>query len=111
MSSLVRLEACGFSIDRAHSIEQLEALSLEERLSLLIPTQELFAHLPSLTLPSFYAKLCRNGCAVAQRKLHFPLPTGERVRLYNPDGTFFALGEAVETEEGPAIKAIKIFTL
>jgi hypothetical protein len=62
-------------------------------------------------LPSFYAKLCRNGCAVAQRKLHFPLPTGERVRLYNPDGTFFALGEAVETEEGPAIKAIKIFTL
>jgi tRNA pseudouridine55 synthase len=111
MSALCRTEACGFPIERAHTLDELEQMELPERLSLLIPTVELFGALPSLTLSSFYYKLIRNGCAVALAKLRAPHPCGTRLRLYAPDGTFFALGEVVTSEEGLALKAIKIFSL
>ena len=111
MSALCRTEACGFPITRVNTIEQLEQMEPSERLSLLIPTVELFADLPSLTLPAFYFKLIRNGCAVALTKLKIVHPLSTRLRIYAPDGTFFALGEVVSTEEGPALKTIKIFTL
>ena len=111
MSALCRTEACGFPIERAHTLDELEQMELPERLSLLIPTVELFAALPSLTLSSFHYKLIRNGCAVALVKLRAPHPCGTRLRLYAPDGTFFALGEVVPGEDGLAIKAIKIFSL
>ena len=111
MSALCRTEACGFPIERAHTLDELEAMEMSERLSLLIPTVELFSDLPSLTLSSFNYKLIRNGCAVALSKLRIAHPQGTKVRLYTPDGTFFALGEVVLSEEGAALKAIKIFSL
>ena len=111
MAALCRTEACGFSLDRTHTIAELEAMELPERLSLLIPTVELFADAPSLTLTPFYYKLIRNGCAVAMTKLKVAHPLATRVRLYAPDGTFFALGEVIAAEGGAALKAIKIFTL
>jgi tRNA pseudouridine55 synthase len=111
MSALCRTEACGFPIEKAHTIDALEAMDMSERLSLLIPTVELFSDLPSLTLTAFNYKLIRNGCAVALSKLKIVHPLGTRVRLYAPDGSFFALGEIVSAEEGLALKTIKIFTL
>ena len=111
MSALCRTEACGFALERAHTIDELEAMEMADRLSLLIPTVELFASLPSLTLSAFYHKLIRNGCAVALSKLRVAHPLGTRVRLYAPDGSFFALGEVVVSEEALALKAIKIFSL
>ncbi len=111
MSALCRTEACGFPIERTHTIAQLETMEPSERLALLIPTAELFAALPSLTLPTFYYKLVRNGCAVALTKLKIAHPHSTRLRLYAPDGTFFALGEVVVSEEGLALKAIKTFVL
>ncbi|MBQ7337841.1 MAG: tRNA pseudouridine(55) synthase TruB [Clostridia bacterium] len=111
MSALCRTEACGFPIERAHTIAQLEGMDESTRHALLIPTVELFADLPSLTLTAFYFKLIRNGCAVALSKLRVCHPLGHRIRLYAPDGTFFALGEIVAGEEGLALKAIKIFSL
>jgi tRNA pseudouridine55 synthase len=111
MSALCRTEACGFPIEKAHTIDALEAMDMSERLSLLIPTVELFSDLPSLTLTAFNYKLIRNGCAVALNKLKIVHPLGTRVRLYAPDGSFFALGEIVSAEEGLALKTIKIFTL
>lgn len=111
MSALCRTVACGFGIDRAHTVEQLEAMDDTARRALLIPTVELFSSLPSLTLSSFYYKLIRNGCAVALTKLRLCHPKGTRIRLYAPDGTFFALGEVVVGEEALALKAIKVFTL
>jgi hypothetical protein len=71
----------------------------------------LFGHLPSITLSPFHYKLCRNGCAVAQKKLRLSLPLGTRVRMYTPESQFFALGEIVFTEEGEALKTIKVFTI
>ena len=84
---------------------------MEQRQDLLIPTEHLFDDLPQIKLSEFYERLIRNGCAVQQKKLKCNFPALQRVRLYDPAGTFFALGEVVETDDGLSVKAIKTFVL
>jgi len=111
MATLERTETGGFSLDEAHTVSELEAMSEDERLSLLIPTERLFASLPAVALPEFFEKLCRGGCEIYQKKLRTDFSLSERVRLCRADGSFFALGEVREYEGGSAIKSIKIFEL
>lgn len=111
MAALERREACGFSIEQAHTIAQLEELTEEERTMLLFPVESVFADLPAVSLPAFYERLCRSGCEIYLSKIKQPLPCGTRVRLCNGNGDFFALGEVFEYENGPAVKAIKTFAL
>ena len=110
MASLERTEAGGFSIDQATSISELEAISFEERLAKLIPTESLFVSLPKVTLPAFYEKLCRSGCEIYQKKIASDYEIGQRVRFYGANG-FFALGEVRDYPDGSAIKSIKMFEL
>ena len=122
MATLERTEACGFSIDLSHTIEDLRGYDEEKLISLLIPTESLFLDCPAVRLPEFYEKLSRSGCEIYQKKLGTSLPTGTRVRMLgkvgeaNPSG-FYALGEVIEGEGcrtpelGSAIKAIKQFDL
>lgn len=111
MAALRRTSAGGFSIEQCHTLEALEALTLDERISRLLPTEALFSDLPAVHLPPFFYTLCRNGCEIYQSRLGTELPMGERVRLCTPEGAFFALGEVQAFEEGSAIKAIKLFVL
>jgi tRNA pseudouridine55 synthase len=113
MATLCRTLAGGFSISDSHTLEELEALSFDERISLLIPTESLFSDLSQVLLPAFYEKLCRNGCEIYLSKLRLQnAPTiGQRVRLCSQSGDFFALGEVREYDAGLAIKAIKMFDI
>lgn len=112
MAALERTETGGFTLSQSHTIDELEALSAEERLQLLIPTEALFQGLPALVLPSFYERLIRSGCAVASVKLKAAgFPIGARLRLCDAKETFFALGEVTESEGAPAVKSVKIFRL
>ena len=111
MAALCRTLAGGFSIENSHTLEELEALTLEERLSLLMPTESLFYDLSSVVLPAFYEKICRNGCEIYLSKLRISLTVGQRVRLRSQSGDFFALGEVREYPDGLAIKAIKLFDI
>lgn len=113
MASLRRIRAGGFSLEQAHLLTDPEPMSEEERLSLLLPVESLFATLPALSLPAFYERLIRGGCAVEQRKLGQHLEVGTRLRLMNAAGGFFALGEIVSDAESGAlcVKAIKTFVL
>ena len=108
MSALCREASGGFSLSEAVSLSELESMTLPQREARLVPVEALFADLPAVFLPSFFDKLVANGLAVAQHKLKTELPAGQRVRLYR-DGAFFALGEAVDTPDGPALKKIKDF--
>ncbi len=110
MASLRRTASGGFSLDRALTLEQLEAMTEEERRSALIPLEALFSALPALRLGEFHEKLIRGGCAVAEKKLGTHAPPGTRLRLYGKEG-FFALGEVVEADNASAVKMIKLFTL
>ena len=109
MATLKRVAAGGFSIENALTLEELESMSLDERIARLSPTESLFDTLPSVYLPDFYYRLCVNGCEIYQKKIKTDHQTGERVRMYTPDGCFFALGEVREYPQGSAIKAIKYF--
>lgn len=111
MATLRRTEAGGFSIDDCVTMEDLEAMELPQRLSLLRPAQELFSDLDVINLPDFYRTLCRNGCEIYLKKLGVSFPVGSRLRLCDSQGVFFALGEVSEYEDGVAVKAIKIFVL
>ena len=111
MTSLTRTQTGGFSIDQAHTLEELETMTDEERLSILIPTEALFQALPSLPLPAFFEKLCRSGCEIYLKKLRVNFELGARIRLCTEEGRFFALGEVREYPEGLAVKSIKIFDL
>ena len=113
MATLARTLAGSFEIQQAHTIEELEALTPDERISLLIPTESLFEDLTAVKLPAFYEKLCRNGCEIYLNKLRLSnaLSLNQRVRLCSQNGEFFALGEVREYESGTAIKAIKLFDI
>lgn len=111
MASLERREACGFPLENAHTVAELEDMTADERLSLLTPVESLFSSLPAVRLPAFYEKLCRSGCEIYQKKIGTNFPTQTRVRLMTQSGDFFALGEVRDYDDGTAIKAIKTFSL
>ena len=110
MKTLERTEAGGFDLGSAVTVAELEEMSFDERISLLLPTEKLFFDLEKVSLPAFYEKLCRSGCEIYQKKIGSHLPVGSRVRIYGSSG-FFAIGEVREYEQGDAIKAIKLFEL
>ena len=112
MASLERSAACGFSISEARSVEEIEALSIDERLALLRPVEEIFNELDAVRLPSFYEKLFRSGCEIYLKKAKLlEYPVGTRLRVLDSKGGFFALGEVREYENGLAVKSIKLFVL
>jgi tRNA pseudouridine55 synthase len=111
MATLCRSRAGDFSLDGAHTLEELEEMSIDGRISLLCPTEKLFEPLPAIKLPEFFEKLSRGGCEIYQKKIRTDLPIGARVRLCTSEGKFYALGEVREYENGSAIKSIKMFDI
>ena len=108
MSSLERVEASGFTLDDAHTLGEIEALSEDERLALVIPVERAFRDWRLVTLPDFFSRLAHSGQEIYLKKIGESLDVGTRVRLYDKDG-FFAVGEVREYEAGPAIKPIRQF--
>jgi hypothetical protein len=88
-------------------------MEMNERISLLLPTEELFSDLPAIRLVPFFEKLCRSGCRIFQKKIGASIPLETRVRICDETGHFFALGESlIDNETGErVIKAIKTFEL
>ena len=111
MASLERGEACGFDLSQAHTVDEIEAMTEEERVKLLIPTEKLFSNLPQIRLSMFFEKLCRSGCEIYLKKIGLDLPLGTRVAICDANGVFFALGEVGEFRDGVAVKSIKMFVL
>ena len=110
MTELMRTESGCFSIDSSYTIEELESFDVDKRLSLLTDVESLFQEAEKVVLPDFYARLCRSGCEIYQKKIKTNLPIGAYVRICDKNG-FFALGQVKEYDEGSAIKAIKLFVL
>ena len=111
MATLKRGEACGFDLSQAHTVDEIEGMTEEERLKLLIPTEKLFSNLPQICLSPFFEKLSRSGCEIYLKKIGLNFPLGTRVALCDASGAFFALGEVGEFKDGIAVKAIKMFVL
>lgn len=110
MASLRRLQSGNFTIENAHTVSQIENMSDAERESIVIKTEALFSDLPCVMLDDFYARLCKSGCEIYQKKIKTSLPVNTFVRICDKDG-FFAVGKVLEYGSGTAIKAQKLFVL
>ena len=108
MQALMRTHASVFGLEDSHTLEEIEAMTEEERDRLIIPTERVFEAYEKVTLDPFYSRLARCGVEIYLKKIGKSLGLGETVTLYDKDG-FFALGEVREFDAGLAIKPIKQF--
>ncbi len=114
MASLVRTKSGPFALDQGVTLEELEALSVEERGRRLLPLESFFADCPYVHLPPFYARLAGSGCEIYLSKIGVSFPDGTLLRMYRPLGNgweFFALGRVGAYPDGPAVKPVKQFVL
>ncbi len=111
MAALRRTRSGLYDLTHAHTIEELESATIEERVSMVRPCETLFADCPAIYVNDFQAKLIRGGTELYQWKLKTDFPLGTHIRIYQND-TFFALGEVREyPEKGSAVKPIRLFVL
>lgn len=88
MSSLVRTEACGFPLEKAHSLEKVIAHSDPE--SLLLQVDTLFNDRPAYTATAKQEERLRHGGGFSLDK-----PQGE-YRVYSQSGEFLLLGQIAD---------------
>jgi tRNA pseudouridine55 synthase len=111
MQSLVRTRTGQFTLGDCVTIEELDNMTFEERLTLPKPVESLFADLPEVVIPEYYVKLVRGGTSLYQKKLKVSFDDGQLIRLKNR-GEFLALGRAETDEDGKAvIRPEKLFSL
>ena len=110
MSSLERTRSGSFTLENAITTEELEALTIEERAALVMPTEMLFSDCPDINVNDFYAKLIRGGTELYQKKLGTRYDIGQYVRIKH-NGVFIALGQVEEYENGSAVRPVKLFVL
>ncbi len=111
MSRLLRAEAAGYSLADTHTLAELEATPPEEREGLLIPLERIFAHLPAVTLPPFFARLALAGAPIYQKKIGTAFDEGAVVALYDALG-FFGLAEAKTNDEGERVlRSLRLFRI
>lgn len=108
MSALERTGVGSFTLDDAKTLEEIEAMTQEERVASLIPTENLFSNYKRVELPEFYRRLCLNGCEIYQRKIRTDFPLGTLLRVYGA-GEFIGVGEVKDFPDGTAIKLIARF--
>lgn len=100
MSSLRRTRAGLFSLDDAHSLEDIELAAQEGRLSgVLLPVDALFAEHRELVVGQNASKRLKTGNIIK-----ISAEDGD-YRVYSDDGEFLLLGRV----EGGKLKTIKSF--
>ena len=100
MSSLRRVKAGAFSIEQAHTIDEVQAAADNGKLDeVLIPVEKLFTAFPTLTVSDAADKKLRNGNII---KLDAP---NGMYSVYSETGGFLLLGEVADNK----LKTIKSF--
>ena len=111
MSALCRTETCGYTLSDAHTPDELKEMSAEELDALIIPVSEVFSDLPAYSPAPFFVHLTKNGLSVDIRKLS-ALPcrgVGDRLRLFDESGSFYALAEITAKEDSTVLTPLKQF--
>ncbi len=92
VEQLRRLSVGKFDLGQAVPLSRLEALSDEERMSLLLPLSAIADELPLFNLPDELAFFLRRGQAVFVPKL----AVGRLLRLFTSEGAFLGIGEVTD---------------
>ncbi len=110
MKSLVRTRVGNFSLEQAKTLSEIEEIvgrsGAEE---ILIPVDRLFDEYRPVRAEEAALKLLKNGNVIPRSLLSCDvLPAdGEQVRVYGPDGDFYALYRYVKKEN--AFHVVKMF--
>lgn len=100
MSYLRRIRAGAFSVDDAHTPEELQSLSESDGIDgILLPVDTLFAGYPELTVNAADEKKLRNGNVLRLSQ------SDGRYRVYSQNGEFLLLGEVFSG----SLKTVKSF--
>ena len=89
LAGLRRLTTAHFSLQHACTLEQLEAMSMEQRDKALLPVESPVQDLPSLTLDADSAYYLLQGQSIWKSGLKM----NGLFRIYHEDGRFLGLGE------------------
>ena len=76
MTSLVRTQACGFTLEDSYPLEELKNRPLEELERLLKPIEKIFAEYPEIRLDAGQERLYLNGVRLDAKRLHGDLGEG-----------------------------------
>lgn len=111
MSSLCRLQSGAFTLENSYTLEELEQYVSDDRVEeIIVETESLFADLSEIRLSEFYSKLAKNGQPIFSSRAKLSLPEiNNRLRLYDENGVFFALGEVIDIDGERCAKSIKMF--
>jgi len=102
LSSLTRTRAGVYTIDKAHTLDEVLAAILTDSVNnILLPSDSIFSEYPAISLADSELRVAKNGA---------PCKTKEDTengtyRVYAPDGEFLLLGEVINNK----IKTIKSF--
>ena len=108
MSSLHRICVDKFSVSDSVTLEEIENMDVDTKISRLLPVESAFEEYPVVHLPPFYARLFVNGNEIYQKKIGTAYPVGQKLRVY-VENEFVALAEVREFEDGTAVFGIKRF--
>lgn len=98
LSALRRLNAHGFDIAEAHTLEELEQMKAENRLPEAVrPVDSIFSDLKALTLNEDGTQRIRRGAPV------YLYEAPGKYRLYEQNGTFLGIGNVRETDRRPEL--------
>jgi tRNA pseudouridine55 synthase len=92
LAGLRRTETAGYAMAQTVDIEQLEAMTMEERDALLLPVDSAIEHFPKIILDEAAAQFFKQGQAIWQ--------AGEisaaELRIYEKNGLFIGLGKLLD---------------
>lgn len=103
MTALRRTLSNGFSIDEAHTEDELKRA--EDITEFLIPVDKALEAYPAIKVSEAQAKRFRNGGELDSQRLHTKL-TPSLYRVYSPDGSFLGLGEFRKNETNLFVKRV-----
>lgn len=93
LTDLRRTKANGFSIEKAVTLEQLEAAMNDGTIeSVLMPVDRAMEEYPVITVSAAQAKRFSNGGELDLQRLKYPRMIG-LFRIYDPENRFIGLGE------------------
>lgn len=108
MTGLVRVKACGFTLEDCITLDEAQALTQEGTLaSRLLPVDRLFYHLPRISLNEVQSVKFKNGVRLdLNRVKHKQIETMHRV--YSADKTFLGLASLDHSDESLRIEKMFI---
>jgi tRNA pseudouridine55 synthase len=86
---LRRTQTANYNIEQTVTLEQFEAMNLEQRQAVLMPIDSAVLHLPAIVIDADSTHYLRQGQAVWQRGVNIK----GLLRLYNEQQEFLGLGE------------------